>query len=71
VIEDVTKPAACGTDPLALLKSEEAPAFFVRDWAELPAILARTAAMSNEQLHRQRCALELCADAGTSFGVNE
>nr|XP_057943568.1 ribitol-5-phosphate xylosyltransferase 1 isoform X2 [Doryrhamphus excisus] len=62
VVEDVLTPGTCAggpSSPLRLLKAAGAPFVFVSDWRELPAILERERAMSQERkVDRRRRLLE-------------
>lgn len=62
VVEDVLTPGTCAagpSSPLRLLKAAGAPFIFLSDWKELPAILERERAMSQEQrVDRRRRLLE-------------
>ncbi|XP_034444680.1 ribitol-5-phosphate xylosyltransferase 1 [Hippoglossus hippoglossus] len=62
VVEDVLTPGTCAagpSSPLRLLKAAGAPFVFISDWKELPAILERERAMSQEQrVDRRRRLLE-------------
>ncbi|TNN67968.1 Transmembrane protein 5 [Liparis tanakae] len=62
VVEDVLTPGTCAagsSSPLRLLKAAGAPFIFISDWKELPAILERERAMSQEQrVDRRRRLLE-------------
>lgn len=62
VVEDVQTPGTCAAGssaPLRLLKAAGAPFIFITDWKELPSILEREKAMSQEQkVDRRRRLLE-------------
>ena len=54
IIEDVQVPA-CKHHPLTLLREMRAPAIYVKDWLELPAILEKASLMTPRDLYAQRC----------------
>ncbi|XP_078532157.1 ribitol-5-phosphate xylosyltransferase 1 isoform X2 [Lissotriton helveticus] len=65
VVEDVMTPGQCGNSssyrsaPLQLLKSMGAPFIFIKNWAELPAILEKEKTMSlNDKIERRKKLLE-------------
>ncbi|XP_042191349.1 ribitol-5-phosphate xylosyltransferase 1 [Callorhinchus milii] len=65
VVEDIMTPGKCGNSsvlhnaPLRLLKSMGAPFIFVKDWRELPAILAKEKVMSlTEKIQRRQILIE-------------
>ncbi|XP_069485899.1 ribitol-5-phosphate xylosyltransferase 1 isoform X4 [Ambystoma mexicanum] len=65
VVEDVMTPGPCGNStafhsaPLQLLKSMGAPFIFIKNWADLPAILEKEKTMSlDEKVQRRKKLLE-------------
>lgn len=60
VIEDVMTPGNCGKSatsnslPLRLLKDQQAPVIFIKDWTELKPLLQREATLSQEYKTKRR-----------------
>ena len=50
VLEDRVTPGQCDTTPYRLLKELHAPVLYIKDWAELPALLTREAALSSAEI---------------------
>jgi len=54
VLEDQVTPGHCDITPYRLLKQLQAPVLYIKDWAELPALLTREAALSTAEVTARR-----------------
>ncbi|XP_071809882.1 ribitol-5-phosphate xylosyltransferase 1-like [Asterias amurensis] len=54
VVEDITTPGECASEPLRLLKQYNAPFIYIKDWQQLPQVLLEESKKSPREISQRR-----------------